>query len=80
MRAATGQLNDGRAALTARDVAEQLGVSLRHIRRMESAQMVGPRPFRLGRCLRYSSKEIYEWIEAGAPSRRQWEQIKGEER
>ena len=62
-------------ALSASQLANQLGVSLRHIRRMDSAQML-PRPIRLGRSIRWPVEEVHNWLKNGAPDRRRWEQIK----
>ena len=76
METARNRVSDGPAALSGRDVAECLGVSLRHIRRMESAQMLGPKPFRLGRCVRYDANEIREWVRAGCPDRATWNRRK----
>ena len=62
-------------AVDASDFAKLVGVSLRHIRRMESAGMIGPRPLRFGRSVRYSLLEVQKWIKAGAPARVLWEQL-----
>jgi len=66
-------------ALSAKELAERLGVSLRHVRRMDSAGML-PRPCRLGRAVRWSTETINSWLAAGAPDRRTWQRIKGEQR
>jgi len=63
-------------ALSARQLAERLGVSLRHVRRMDSAGLL-PRPVRLGRAVRWPVDEVDGWLKAGAPDRRRWEGIKG---
>ncbi len=62
-------------ALSATQLAKQLGVSLRHVRRMDSAGLL-PKPVRLGRSVRWSVEEVHAWMEAGAPDRRRWEQSK----
>jgi predicted DNA-binding transcriptional regulator AlpA len=35
-----------------------------------------PSGFRIGRCRRWSVKEVEEWLAAGAPSAARWEAIK----
>ena len=66
-------------AVDAATLATSLGVSLRHLRRMEASGALGPRPLRFGRSVRYSVAEVQEWIRAGAPDRKTWQQIKTEE-
>ena len=62
-------------ALSAQRLAERLGVSLRHVRRMDAAGLL-PKPVRLGRSVRWSVEEVHAWMAAGAPDRRRWEQSK----
>ena len=62
-------------ALSARQLADRLGVSLRHVRRMDSAQLL-PKPIRLGRSVRWPVDEVHGWMKAGAPDRRRWETIR----
>ena len=69
---ATGQL-----ALSADGLAQMLGVSLRHVRRMDSSAKL-PRPIRLGASVRWTVAEIEAWLAAGAPDRRTWQAMKGE--
>ena len=61
--------------ISAAELARRLGVSLRHVRRMDAAGKL-PTPVRLSRCVRYSADEVCAWIAAGAPDRRTWESIK----
>ena len=61
-------------ALSADELADKLGVSLRHVRRMDSAGLL-PRPIRLGRSVRWPVETIQAWVAAGAPDRQRWEQI-----
>jgi predicted DNA-binding transcriptional regulator AlpA len=63
-------------AISAFELAELLGVSLRHIRRQQASEQL-PRPLRLGKSVRWSVEEIKNWIEAGGPNRKEWETIKG---
>ena len=64
--------NDVHTALAAGELAEKLGVSLRHIRRLDAIGKL-PKPMRLGGAVRWLASEINEWLEAGAPSREEWE-------
>ncbi len=66
-------------AFSAQQLADRLGVSLRHIRRLDSAGKL-PRPIRLGRSCRFSVAEIESWLDAGAPDRQRWEAMKGARR
>ena len=66
-------------AVDARGLAEMLGVSLRHVRRMDSAGEI-PKGVRLGRAVRWSVEEIHAWLRAGAPDRKSWEIIRDRER
>ena len=66
-------------AYSAQQLADRLGASLRHIRRLDSAQKI-PRPIRLGRSVRWPVAEIENWMAAGAPDRQRWEIIKSAQR
>lgn len=64
-----------RAALQdADDLAVELRCSSREIRRMDSAGLI-PRPLKLGHKVRWRAQEIRDWLDAGAPARREWEVI-----
>ena len=62
-------------AVDAKTLAGLLGVSKRHVRRMNSAGSL-PRPIKLGRSVRWSVAEVNQWIEAGCPDRENWEAMK----
>lgn len=48
------------------EVAQTLGVSVKHVRRMaDSGRM--PRPIRLGRLLKWNRATIESWCAAGCP-------------
>lgn len=66
---------DGRIALSADEVAEALGISRAHVWKLASAGRL-PKPIRLGRAVRWSRKDLEEWLAAGAPSRDRWEDIR----
>ncbi len=65
-----------RLALSARELSDRFGVSLRHVRRMDSAGLLSA-PIRLGRSVRWPADEIEAWMKAGAPDRRRWGEIRG---
>ena len=65
----------GVLAISAAKLARRLGVSLRHLRRLDSAGKL-PKPIRLGRSVRWSVQEIKSWIKAGAPDRSTWQALK----
>lgn len=59
-------------AISARELAEMLDISLRQVWRLNAAGKL-PRPLRIGGSVRWSRQEIVEWFEAGCPDRRTWE-------
>lgn len=61
-----------RVGLSVREVAELLGVSARFVWKLNSSGRL-PRPFTLGRCVRWSRAEFLAWVDAGCPPRDQWE-------
>jgi predicted DNA-binding transcriptional regulator AlpA len=65
-----------RLALAAADLAKLLDISERHLWALHSSARI-PRPFRLGRAVRWNLAEIQAWLDAGSPSRDQWEKTKG---
>ena len=67
--------NNSRIVISAKELAQRLGISLRHMRRLQAAGKA-PSPVRLGRCVRWPVAEIEAWIAAGAPHRRAWEAMK----
>ena len=62
-------------AVDAAELATLLDVSVRHIRRMDSAGKL-PEPIHIGRCVRWLFTEIYDWLKAGTPDRKKWNSIK----
>ena len=62
-------------AFSAQQLADRLGVSLRHIRRLDSCGKL-PKPVRLGRCCRFPVAELESWLVAGAPDRKTWQAMK----
>ena len=63
-------------AIPASDLAQRLGVSLRHIRRMDAMGKL-PQPVRIGNSVRWVLSEIQEWLASGCPDRRLWQAKRG---
>jgi predicted DNA-binding transcriptional regulator AlpA len=59
-------------AVSARQLAEMLDVSLRQVWRLNAAGKL-PRPIRLGGSVRWNREEIQRWFETGCPDRKTWE-------
>jgi predicted DNA-binding transcriptional regulator AlpA len=64
-----------RLALAAADLAKLLDLSERHIWALNASARL-PRPIRLGRSTRWNLAEIQRWLDAGSPSRDQWEKLR----
>ena len=58
-------------ALDAKTLARLLGVSVRHVRRMDASGKL-PAAVRLGRSKRWLAGTIQAWLKAGAPDQRTW--------
>ena len=71
--------DDSTALMTIGDLAQQLRVSLRQVRRLKSEHSL-PEAILLGKSERWSSAEIGEWIAAKCPDRETWEQQRNDER
>jgi predicted DNA-binding transcriptional regulator AlpA len=59
-------------AISARELAEMLGISLRQVWRLNSAGKL-PRPLRIGGSVRWDRDEILRWFREGCPDRRTWQ-------
>lgn len=66
-------------AFSAADLARRLDVSLRHLRRLDSAGKL-PKPIRLGRSVRWPVAEVENWLRLGGPDRETYEAMKGTQR
>jgi len=66
-------------AISARELAQMLGVSLRQIWRLNASGKL-PRPLRLGGSVRWDRDEILRWFKDGCPDRRAWEARKAVQR
>lgn len=64
-----------RLAVPARQVANLLSISERHVWALDSSGRL-PRPNRLGRSVRWNITELRDWQDAGCPTRDRWEQMK----
>lgn len=62
-------------AVDARQLAAMLGLSVRTIRRLDSAGRL-PRPIRIGGAVRWKHEEICAWVRADCPDRQHWESMK----
>ena len=63
------------ALIGQRQLAERLGVSMRHLARMTKEGLL-PRGNWLRRTLKFDPREIEGWLAAGSPPQREWEQLK----
>lgn len=59
----------------ARLLAELLGVSVRHVRTLDSAGKI-PRPVRIGERVTWRLDEVRDWLAAGCPDRRTWDTLR----
>ena len=59
----------------AKTFGQRLSLSKRQIFRLNSCGKI-PAPIRIGGAVRWSERTISEWLKAGAPDRRTWEEIK----
>ena len=62
-------------AISARQLSQMLGVSLRQVWRLNAAGKL-PQPIRLGGSVRWNRDEILRWFRAGCPSRQTWDATK----
>lgn len=62
-------------ALSAEEVADALGISRAHVFKLHSTGRL-PRPVKLGRTVRWSRKDLEDWLAAGAPPRDRWESMR----
>jgi predicted DNA-binding transcriptional regulator AlpA len=74
-----GEGNERAIAISARQLSQMLGVSLRQCWRLSSAGKL-PKPIRLGGSVRWNRQEVTDWFEAGCPDRKTWEARKEVER
>ena len=58
--------------IDAREAAARLGIGRTKLYELHAAGAV-PRAIRLGRAVRWRADELAAWVEAGCPSRVEWE-------
>ncbi len=56
-------------------LARMLGVSVRQVYRLDDAGRL-PAALALGTCKRWSIEEVEDWLRAGAPPRRAWQNLR----
>ncbi len=62
-------------AVSARELAGMLGISLRQVWRLNSTGKL-PKPIRLGGSVKWRRDEIVAWLGQNCPDRAEWEAIK----
>lgn len=60
------------ALMTSAELAGELQISERTVRRLEITGKIGPRPIHIGRAVRYRREEVTRWLEASCPDRENW--------
>ena len=63
---------------TAKQVAAFLKVSIRQVHRLTTDALM-PACVRLGGNFRWHKEEVIAWLDAGAPDREQWNQMKAQQ-
>jgi predicted DNA-binding transcriptional regulator AlpA len=69
-------LNQNCQLWNAKTFGLRLSLSKRQIFRLNSCAKI-PAPIRIGGAVRWDSQEVSDWLAAGAPDRKTWEQMKG---
>ena len=64
--------------LNAKTLGEMLSLSKRQVHRLNSCGKI-PAPIRIGGAVRWSSETIRRWLRLGAPDRRAFEVLQGDE-
>lgn len=64
--------------LTAKELGVRLSLSRRQIFRLNSCGKL-PKPLRIGGSVRWAESTIAKWLEAGAPDRKTFEAMQGDE-
>ena len=65
--------------LNAKSLGLMLALSKRQVFRLNSSGKI-PAPIRISGAIRWPEQEISEWLQAGAPDRKTWENIKESKR
>ena len=69
---AKAEIEDRALVIGTRGVARMLGVSQRHVERLDASQLM-PRPVWIGRAKRWKLRDIREWLDLDCPDRATWE-------
>jgi predicted DNA-binding transcriptional regulator AlpA len=73
-------VNSQSIAISAKQLSQLLGVSLRQVWRLNATGKL-PRPVRIGGSVRWNRAEVIRWFsEAGCPDRQTWETRKAVQR
>jgi predicted DNA-binding transcriptional regulator AlpA len=59
--------------LSAEDSAEMLGIGRTLFYAMHSSGRLGPIPIKLGRRTLWNRQELRDWVKAGCPARKLWQ-------
>jgi predicted DNA-binding transcriptional regulator AlpA len=70
-----GKTNQTCQLLSAKTLGQMLSLSKRQIFRLNSCGKI-PAPIRIGGSVRWDESTIAQWLAAGAPDRKTWEQMK----
>lgn len=60
------------ALMTAADLAAEMQITERTIRRLSLRGKIGPTAIQIGRAVRYRRDEVRRWFLSGCPSRDEW--------
>jgi predicted DNA-binding transcriptional regulator AlpA len=63
-------------AVDTKEAARLCGVSERHFITLNEEGLLGPRPVRLKTSVRWVISELTAWLNAGCPTREQWDTLK----
>jgi hypothetical protein len=59
--------------------AKLLNISIAHLHVLKNSGRLGPTAIRLGRCRRYRTAELKDWVNAGCPDRARWRTMRGKD-
>lgn len=63
--------------LSVKNAAKLLGIGSSHFWGLHSSGRLGPLPIKLGRRTLWIRRDLEKWIDAGCPSRKQWQDMIG---
>ena len=62
-------------AMSLTDTAITTGFTVPGFHNMLKQGKIGPKPARIGRCLRFEVAEVRAWLRAGCPARNRWQHM-----